>query len=183
MSAGKVAKVLNFSPGVILQVKVDESVPETSVDRYAAEIHCSEGDNVAEFYVPPHWHNNHTERMTVLEGRLEVVLEGKRIVIKAGDAPVIIPPRAVHSLRGFKGEKLVFQEQAFPGGRYKAEFFNDLLQEGKFGNPALALRAFYDNDTYLALPFYFRFVDQVFITIAGNIARLFAPNKPESLGI
>lgn len=181
MSAGKTLKRLHFSPGVTVEVKVEESEPELSINRYVAEVHCSEGNDVAEFFVPSHWHKNHTERMTVIEGRLEVVLDGKKMIVKAGDAPVVIPARAVHSLRGFKGEKLVFQEQAFPGGPYKAEFFNDLLQEGKFGNPVLALRAFYDNDTYLALPLYFRVFDEIFITIFGGLARLFAPKKPAHL--
>ncbi|KAI9151466.1 hypothetical protein HJFPF1_08668 [Paramyrothecium foliicola] len=181
MPATKILKTLTYGPGVTLEVKIDESEPETSVDRYAAELHSDEGDDVAQFYVPPHWHKNHTERMTVVEGRLEIVLDGKKILLKAGDAPVLIPPRAVHSLRGFKGEKLVFQEQAFPGGSYKAEFFNDLLQEGTFGNPALILRAFYDGDTYLALPFYSQYVDEIFITIFGGIARLFAPAKPQQI--
>lgn len=181
MSARRTLKTLYFSPGVTVEVKVDDSEPETSIDRYATEIHCIEGDDIAEFFVPPHWHKHHTERMTVVEGRLEVGLEGKKIIVNAGDAPVLIPARAVHSLRGFKGERLVFQEQAFPGGSYKAEFFNDLLQQGKIGNPALAMRAFYDHDTYLALPFYFRFIDEIFITVVGAIARLFAPRKPEHL--
>ncbi|KAH7304232.1 hypothetical protein B0I35DRAFT_445361 [Stachybotrys elegans] len=78
--------------------------------------------------------------MTVIEGRLQVTLNGKKTILRAGDVPATIPPRAVHSLKGFKGERLVVREQAIPAGAYKAEFFNDLLQEGKFGNLALNLR-------------------------------------------
>lgn len=181
MSVGKTIKTLNFGPGVTLEVKVDETEPETSIDRYAAEVHCAEGDGISQFYVPPHWHKNHTERMTVIEGRVEMVVDGKTTILRAGDPPLFIPPRAVHSMKGFKGERLVLQEQALPGGSYKAEFFNDLLQQGQFGNPALILRTFYDWDTYLALPFYFQFIDEMFILIFGGIARLFAPKKPSHL--
>jgi mannose-6-phosphate isomerase-like protein (cupin superfamily) len=178
MSTKRVLKSLTFQPGVTLQVKVDDAEAEDSINRYAAEVHCIEGNDV-EFFVPPHWHKNHTEIMTIIEGRIEITLNGKKMIGKAGDAPILIPPKAVHSMKGFKGEKLVMQEQAIPAGRYKAAFFNDLLQEGKFGGLALSLRVFRDHDTYLALPFYFRFIDELFIMIFGNIASFFAPGKPK----
>ena len=63
---------------------------------------------------------NHQEHFSVLEGRLEVTLDGKHIILKAGDAPLILPRRAVHAMKSFKGEKVVFREQPDPPGMYKA---------------------------------------------------------------
>lgn len=47
-------------------------------------------------------------------------LDGEKIVALAGDPTVLIPPRIVHSMKGFKGERLVFREKVDPGGEYKA---------------------------------------------------------------
>jgi mannose-6-phosphate isomerase-like protein (cupin superfamily) len=176
MSAGRVLRSLPFGKGAYMDIKVDDTEPESSPDRYAVEVHVSEDADA--FYVPPHWHKNHSERMTVIEGRLLVTLDGKEIIATAEGDPVIIARRQVHSLKGFKGERLVFMEQALPGGAYKAEFFNDVLQNKNFGaNPALLIRAFADHDTYLVLPLYFRVIDEIFITVAGWLASWFAPPK------
>lgn len=62
------------------------------------------------------------------------------------------------------------------------------------------MRAFFDGDAYLALPLYFRAIDEVvssteahvnrglafadkikFLTVFGGVAHLFAPSKPETL--
>jgi mannose-6-phosphate isomerase-like protein (cupin superfamily) len=56
----------------------------------------------------------------VVEGRVEITLDGKTSVIKAGDPAVLVPRRAVHSIKGFKGEKLIFREKPDPAGIYKA---------------------------------------------------------------
>jgi mannose-6-phosphate isomerase-like protein (cupin superfamily) len=56
----------------------------------------------------------------VVEGRVEITLDGKTSVIKAGDPAVLVPRRAVHSVKGFKGEKLIFREKPDPAGIYKA---------------------------------------------------------------
>ncbi len=62
----------------------------------------------------------HDEYMSVTEGRLEVTVEGITRIIIAGDDPAFIPRWHVHSMKGFKGEKLVFQEKAVPAGPTKA---------------------------------------------------------------
>lgn len=46
-----------------------------------------------------------------------------------------------------------------PGRRYR--FFNDIFSTGIFGGFFHTMRAFYDGDTYLALPLYFQFIDEV----------------------
>lgn len=58
--------------------------------------------------------------MTVLEGRIEMTLDGKKSIINGGDPEVLVPRRAVHSFTGFKGEKLVIRERPDPAGLYKA---------------------------------------------------------------
>jgi mannose-6-phosphate isomerase-like protein (cupin superfamily) len=56
----------------------------------------------------------------VVEGRVEITLNGKTTTVKAGDPAVLVPRRAVHSVRGFKGESLIFREKPDPAGIYKA---------------------------------------------------------------
>ncbi|KAH8892924.1 hypothetical protein GQ53DRAFT_646362 [Thozetella sp. PMI_491] len=131
--------------------------------------------------IPSHWHKNHQEHLSVVEGRIEITLNGKTTVLKAGDPAVIVPRRAVHSIKGFKGEKLIFRERPDPAGIYKALFFNDIFSGGKFGSLWHILRAFYDGDAYLALPLGSQLIDQAFLNIFGGIAHLFAPKKPEAL--
>ena len=58
--------------------------------------------------------------MTVIEGRFEFNLNGKKTIVKAGDPIVILPRRSIHSVRGFKGERGVFREEPNPPGIYKA---------------------------------------------------------------
>lgn len=126
--------------------------------------------------------------MRVIEGRLEVTLEGKTFVVTPSDGQVLIPKGQAHSLKSFKGERMVFEERTAPPGDYKARsdylwatakrralrntpsdadkiarFFNDLLSqpldENFNGSFWHTMRAFYDGDTYPNLGLYFRFFD------------------------
>lgn len=63
---------------------------------------------------------NHQEYLSVVEGRVELTLNGKRTLMKAGDPEVLVPRRTVHSVKGFQGEKLIFREKPDPAGIYKA---------------------------------------------------------------
>lgn len=47
----------------------------------------------------PHYHHKATEEYEVLEGELELVVDGESIKLKQGDTYVIKPP-AVHSAKG-----------------------------------------------------------------------------------
>lgn len=64
----------------------------------------------------------HSEHMTVLEGRVEITVDGKKRILQAGDETVVIPPYVVHGFQGFPGERLVVREVADPPGAYKAEY-------------------------------------------------------------
>lgn len=51
---------------------------------------------------------------------MELTVNGETTIVNAGDPVVLIPRRAVHSVKGFKGEKLIFRERPDPAGLYKA---------------------------------------------------------------
>uniref|UniRef100_A0A4E9DU38 Cupin type-2 domain-containing protein n=1 Tax=Gibberella zeae TaxID=5518 RepID=A0A4E9DU38_GIBZA len=133
------------------------------------------------FFVPPHWHKYHDEHITVLEGRMTITLDGKATVATPETGTMFIPRWSVHSFRGFPGEKTVFEERNQPSGEYKALFFNDVFQCGKPPNLWLALRAAFDGDLYASLPFGSKVIDQLFISVFGFVAKLFAPAKPKTL--
>lgn len=119
-----------------------EDEPATSINRYYAE-YVATGEKDSDIVnVPPHWHKvsklplprgtwdhhhillekqKHGEYHIVLDGRLEVTVDGKVIILKAGDAALYVPPKAVHSIRSFPGERMVAQERAEPPGTYKLE--------------------------------------------------------------
>ncbi|MCJ1467877.1 hypothetical protein MMC07_006502 [Pseudocyphellaria aurata] len=56
-------------------------------------------------------------------------------------------------------------------------FFRDLFQAGKPGF-LLAMRAFFDGDTYIALPGNVKTIDQVFTTLVGGSAKAIVASKP-----
>ncbi|ETS73148.1 hypothetical protein PFICI_15093 [Pestalotiopsis fici W106-1] len=100
-----------------MDITIDENEPEDSVDRYAMDTYVSGEEQL---FIPPHWHKNHAEYLTVLEGRMEVSLDGQKVIVEAGDPPVLVARRVVHSIKSFEGERLVFRERPDPAGLYKA---------------------------------------------------------------
>ncbi|KAI1425413.1 hypothetical protein F5Y12DRAFT_747413 [Xylaria sp. FL1777] len=178
MSSVKVLKTLGVGKGITMNITIDESEPEDSVNRYAMDTICT-GEEILN--IPPHWHKEHAEYLSVIEGRIELTLNGDKVILKAGDPALFVPRRIVHSFISFKGESVILRERPDPAGLYKAMFFNDIFSTGTFGGFWHILRAFYDGDSYIALPLHFQFLDEVFLTVFGGIAHLFAPLKPESL--
>ncbi|KAI1157811.1 hypothetical protein F5B18DRAFT_665699 [Nemania serpens] len=178
MSSVKVLKTLAVGKGITIQLKEDESAPEGSSDRYYTEA-ATNGEEP--FVVPPHWHKEHAEYLTVVEGRAKVTLDGKETILKAGDPPVLVARRVVHSIETFAGEKAVVQERPSPGGDYKIMFFNDMFNDGPTPGFWHLMRVFYDGDGYVALPLPFRIVDEIFITVFGSIAHLFKGPRPQKL--
>ncbi|KAI1370437.1 hypothetical protein F4677DRAFT_363426 [Hypoxylon crocopeplum] len=161
-----------------MDIGVNETEPGDSVNRYAMDTTCT-GEEA--LHILPHWHKNHAEYLVVLEGRMEVTFNGDKIILEAGDPAIFVPRRVVHSIKGFKGEKLIFRERPDPAGMYKAMFFNDIFATGNYGGILRILRAFYDGDTYLSMPLYFQFFDEVFIMVFGGMAHSFVARKPEKL--
>ncbi|KAJ4387419.1 hypothetical protein N0V93_008011 [Gnomoniopsis smithogilvyi] len=162
--------------GVVLHLLREESLDPSSPDRWHTEVVASgEGET---FSVPSHWHATHSEIISVREGRIEATLDGATHILSAGDS-IHIPKYAVHQFRGFKGERTVVTEVADPPGDYKAAFFNDFLSEGYPPSFWHTMRTFLDGDGYPALGLYFKFFDVAFVTVFGNIAKLFVAPKPK----
>lgn len=162
-----------------MDIIIDHALPEDAIERVTMINMCDNSPGSHVFHVPAHWHKHHSEYITVLEGRCTITLDGKPNVVCATDPnpTVYIPARHTHSMQGFEGERLVLQERADPAGRYKAEFFNDILSEGKMPGFWHVMRSFYDGDTYAALPGNLGIVDQAFTFVFGAIAKFIAPPK------
>lgn len=67
-----------------------------------------------EFFVPAHWHEDHNEIITVLEGRLQVTLGSEMKIYTPESGAAFIPRGIAHSLRAFKGERCVVTEETNP---------------------------------------------------------------------
>ena len=118
--------------------------------------------------------------MEVLEGKMIFYLDGKKIVASAGDSPILIPRGRVHGFTvstystwiqalqqirrsdfsTVKGQPARFTERTKPSGTFKAHFFQDLFQQGSPGF-LMAMRVFYDGDTFVSLPGGFKTLDYV----------------------
>lgn len=61
----------------------------------------------------------HSERMTIVEGRINAVIDGEKRILTAGEE-IVIKPYTVHGFKGFEGERFVLRERADPAGNYKA---------------------------------------------------------------
>ncbi|KAI1181449.1 hypothetical protein F5B17DRAFT_425286 [Nemania serpens] len=178
MTSVKVLKSFPVGKGITLRLKEDERAPKDSSDRYFTEV-TTNGEEA--FIVPPHWHKEHAEYLTVVEGRAKVTLDSKEVIIQAGDAPVLVARRVVHSIETFVGERVVIQERPSPGGDYKIMFFNDMFNVGPSPGFWHLMRVFYDGDGYVVLPLPFRIFDEIFITVFGAIAHLFEDPRPQKL--
>ena len=160
--------------------KADESQPHDSIDYRCSEVAY---DGKPDSWVPEigaHWHKYHDEYMSVLSGRVEFTLDGKVVVLTPADEPIKIPRWHVHSFRFFKGEPAVFKEKTDPTGEFKMDFFEDLLDTGEI-NMLTAFRAFYNGDTYIALPFGVRAIDQLFTLGVGFATAWMFPQKNKGI--
>ncbi|KAI0438288.1 hypothetical protein F4803DRAFT_535620 [Xylaria telfairii] len=178
MTSSKVLKTLSMGKGIELRLVENEDVSEDSIDQYVMETSCTGEETIN---VPPHWHKRHAEQFTVIEGRIRATLNGEAHIVNAGDPPLLIARRVVHSIQTFKGEKVVVQERVIPGGKYKFLFFNDFVNTGASPGFWRNMRVFYDGDGFIPLPLYFQFFDELFITVFGGIAHLFVASRPKEL--
>ncbi len=71
---------------------------------------------------PAHYHPRQEERFEILDGTLEVELDGERRTLSAGDA-VLIPPRAWHQIRA-GGEGCRFLCCCAPPYRHEDTYFS-----------------------------------------------------------
>ncbi|XEU94947.1 hypothetical protein FSHL1_000231 [Fusarium sambucinum] len=176
MAITQLLKTLQADNGLQMDLLVEQDS-----EKYSAVTTFDGKPGTEPFLVPPHWHKYHDEYITVLEGRMTMILDGNETILTPEAGSMFIPRRAVHSFRGFHGEKTVFEERNQPSGIYKALFFNDVFQMGTPPNFWLAVRSAIDGDLYARLPLNSRFIDELFIIVFGTVARLFAPVKPKTL--
>jgi hypothetical protein len=127
-----------------------------------------------------HWHKCHDEFMHVTKGRVQFTLDGKDVILEPGMEAIKIPRWHVHSFKFFKGEPSTFIERTDPVGEFKMDFFEDLLDTGEI-NMVTAFRAFYQGDTYIALPFGIRAIDQVFTWGVGSVIAWLYPQKNKGI--
>ncbi|KAH7403694.1 hypothetical protein BKA64DRAFT_669692 [Cadophora sp. MPI-SDFR-AT-0126] len=168
---------LVLGKGINMRLFIDHSKPEDSPDHNWVETSYDGKDDSEVLTIPNHWHRDHDEIMEVLEGKMIFYLDGKKIVAEAGDPLIIIPRGHIHGFTVIKGQPVRFTERTKPSGTFKAHFFQDLFQQGSPGF-LMAMRAFYDGDTFVSLPGRFKVLDYVFLSIVGFIAKAFVPAKP-----
>jgi quercetin dioxygenase-like cupin family protein len=65
----------------------------------------------------PHFHKQHVDSFYVLEGELEVTVDGETVHAHSGDL-VHAPPGVVHSFKNSSGERVRFLNVHTPGMRF-----------------------------------------------------------------
>ena len=122
----------------------------------------------------------HDEYMEVPVGHIAFTLEGRgEFILGPEDPPFHIPKWRAHSFKCFPGEKATLKEKTDPAGDFKEQygssptrtagkclllltctrFFRNLLMHGQLSF-LRSMQAFYDGDTYLALPGHIKIIDQ-----------------------
>ncbi|KAH7329903.1 hypothetical protein BKA65DRAFT_480081 [Rhexocercosporidium sp. MPI-PUGE-AT-0058] len=163
-----------------MRLFIDHSKAEDSPEHNWVDTAYDGKDDSDFLAIPNHWHRDHDEIMEVLEGTMIFYLDGKKITASAGDPPILIPRLHVHGFTVIKGQPARFTERTQPAGSFKALFFQDMFQQGEPGF-LMAMRVFYDGDTFVSLPGGFKMLDYVFLTIVGFIAKAFVPAKPSAI--
>ncbi|KAH8593088.1 hypothetical protein B0O99DRAFT_628063 [Bisporella sp. PMI_857] len=160
--------------GCLIRVFIDEDKKKSGTPGSHWTEVSYDGEPDSLFEVPNHWHKYHDEYWTVLDGKFEAVINGKSRIFQPSDGEVHIPRRQVHGIKAIKGIRSTLKESTNPSGEFKEAFLRDLNQNG---NPGfwLAMRVFYDGDTYPIVGTPFRIVDQAFVTVLGFIGKFLAP--------
>ncbi|KAJ4475030.1 hypothetical protein J3R30DRAFT_3406194 [Lentinula aciculospora] len=130
------------------------------------------------FQVPLHWHKDHDEIITVLEGKLRVTLGGKTAVYtpESGDAFVL---RGVpHALESSKGEPCVVSERTNPtfyaieqDFDTKELFFRNIFAiPGGLSSGGLVpmMQVFYHGDGYPVFPVHVAWLEKAFVKVLGG---------------
>src|SRR5688572_16245005 len=86
-----------------------ETSVETGGARTVADLEVTPGGGV-----PKHRHADHDERIEVLEGEIEVTIEGKKHVLRAGEH-IVIERGQTHSWRNASRERSSFRGRMSPG--------------------------------------------------------------------
>ena len=159
---------------------MDKDEPKDSIHRRWTETSFDGEPGHSPPIVPPHWHKHHDEYMEVVHGRVEFTLDGKSSIYMPENYTLFIPRLHVHSVRFLEGEAAMFTEKTDPPGDFKKDFFEDLLDDG-YLSMLTAWRAFYNGDTYLALPGGLKILDQAVTLSLGYISAYLFPQKHKGM--
>jgi len=175
LMTGRQTGQVSMGKGCELRFFVDDAQPTDSIDHHWTQ---TSYDGEPESWVPVI--GNHY----VLSGRIAFSLDGKESVLTSADPALFIPRLHAHGFHFFPGEAASFTERTNPAGDFKERFFEDIFEKGQ---PTLisAIRAFYDGDTYMALPGGIGLLDELFTTVVGGAAKWWYPRKTvvPSIGI
>lgn len=163
-----------------MRFMVDESKPADSIEHHWSQTTYDGQPGSWVIEIGDHWHKHHDEYMKVLEGRITFRLDGKEVVLTPADPPFHIARLRVHGFKFFEGERTTLKESTDPAGEFKEDFFNDIFEDG-MPNFFTAMRAFYDGDTYVALPGAIKFLDQAVTIVLGGFAKWWHPRKRPAL--
>jgi len=125
-----------------------------------------------DFLVPTHWHEDHDEIITVLEGKLQVTLGSEVKVCTPESGEAFVPRGILHSLKGFKGVRCVFTERTNPSDFDKKElFFRNLfaMPDWMTGGSLLpTMQVFHHGDMFPAFPVHLKWLEKAFVIILGG---------------
>ena len=74
----------------------------------------------------------------------------------------------------------MFREKTNPPGDFKERFFENVADSGDF-NVIDTLRAAFEGDTYLHLPYSFGLLDELFTLVGGAMAKFLFPQKHKGM--
>ncbi|KAF5379639.1 hypothetical protein D9757_009183 [Collybiopsis confluens] len=151
---------VNLARGVTLTFKPQERI---------ARVIGAQDDDI--FLVPLHWHENHDELITVLEGKIKVTLGQEVKICTPESGTVFIPRGTPHALESFKGIPAVVIESTNPSDFDTKElFFRNLfaLPGGMDGSLIPIMQVFYHGDGYPAFPLHWKWLEKSFVTVLGG---------------
>lgn len=88
-----------------------------------------------DLFIPYHFHPYSDEYMTILKGRMHIVLAGKQDTLTPEMGQLHIPRGQRHSLHSPVGVETQFRERADPGAESHNRFFSDMISDGMVSRP------------------------------------------------
>jgi quercetin dioxygenase-like cupin family protein len=86
--------------------KSDHAFVKVSSEESGGRFTLIEDNLTTEFRLPRHLHREHTETFYAISGKVEFELEGRTVVLSAGDT-LLIPPGVVHTVRCLEPAKML----------------------------------------------------------------------------
>ncbi|RYD72115.1 MAG: cupin domain-containing protein [Sphingobacteriales bacterium] len=93
--------------------------------------------------IPAHYHTIFTERFKVLEGKLDLVVDKKKITLQAGEELIVKSPQ-VHRFCNTSGKIVRFENELRPAGNFEkaARVGDGLVADGKGNKQGLPKNIF-----------------------------------------